>query len=114
MAEVFEALEELTIPVGTADIFSVDVGPKLDLGVLATGTPTVAEDTTTDLTITSQSINTSTLVINHNDVIAGKAVQFFASGFVAGTRYKLIITITTDTVPAGTRKGVIYINAKAL
>lgn len=75
----------------------------LDSGESMTGTPTVAEQTTSDLTITNEAVNTSTLTIKGNSVAAGRAVQFLVSGHLAANSpYKLKITVATDSTPAQT------------
>lgn len=113
MAEPFEALEELTVPVGTEGLFSVSIDGQLDLGTQATGTPTIVESVSSDLTISSVTVSTASLTINYDTVTVGRAIQFKAIGFVAGVRYKLVITYTTDSTPSAVRVGVVYINAKA-
>ena len=71
---------------------------KLDSGELATGTPTITEETTSDLTITNKAINSSTLTINDDTaVLAGQAAIWTTTGQLLATReYTLKITFTTD------------------
>jgi len=71
---------------------------NLDAGELLTGTPLVVEVTTTNLTLTSKAINTSTIAVGADAaVLAGQAVQFTVAGQLAATgKYKIQITVTTD------------------
>jgi hypothetical protein len=75
-----------------------------------TGTPTVVEETTSDLTITNISINTIELDDKGKTIGIGKAVQFkVAGGTVAvGEEYKLytmIINASSDSTPAQDLRG---------
>jgi len=82
---------------------SVDFTGKLDSGELLTGTPTVTELTSSDLTISSVAVSTSTLTINGVSVATGAAVTYSVSGGTADTDYTLIVTCGTDATPAQTR-----------
>lgn len=82
---------------------SVDMRGVLDSGELLTGTPTVLEVTTTDLTLSSKAVNSTTLTINGNTCVAGQAVTFRVAGGVAGTDYVISITVGTNATPAQTR-----------
>ena len=75
----------------------------LDSGELLTGTPTIVEVTTSDLTLSNKVVNTAQLTINGETVAIGQAVQFHAQGGTAGTDYDIRITATTDSSPAQTR-----------
>ncbi len=89
---------------GETNVFAVDFSGALDSGELLTGTPTVAEVTSSDLTITSKSINTGALTINSRSVAVGLAVQFKVVGqVVSGSPYKIKITVSTDSSPAQTK-----------
>lgn len=91
---------------------AIDVSGQLDqIGStleLATGTPTIAEVTTSDLTITSAAVSTEQLLIiagGDEDgylVPAGRAIQFNVSGGVAGTTYAIKVTYQTDSTPSQT------------
>lgn len=96
-----------TIQAGETCNAAVDMRGKLDSGELFTGTPTVAEQTTSDLTIANEAVNTATLTINGASVVAGQAVQFNVTGATAGVSYLLKITGGTDSTPAQTR--VLYV-----
>lgn len=70
---------------------------KLDSGELLTGTPTVVEQTTSDLTITNKVVNTTALTLNNEEVAIGQAVQFKISGqLLANSPYVIKITCGTD------------------
>lgn len=62
------------------------------------GTPTVTEVTTTDLTLASKAISTGILSINGVDVPIAMAVQFTvdASGGTVGKEYTIKIVCGTD------------------
>jgi len=77
----------------------------LDSGELLTGTPTIAEVTTTDLTISSKSVSTAELIIDGITTPIGEAVQCSITGGVADTSYDVLITVSTDATPAQTLTG---------
>ena len=90
--------------VGETNNFAVSFVGVLDSGELLSGTPTVAEQTTSDLTISNEAVNTSALTINDRSVAIGKAVQFSVSGqTTANSPYTLKITVSTDSSPAQTK-----------
>ena len=97
------APERPTLAVGETRNFAVSFVNILDSGESLTGTPTVAEETTTDLTLSNKAVNTVALTINGKTVAVGKAVQFRASGFkVSGSPYIIKITVGTTASPAQT------------
>lgn len=96
------APQKPTVAPGEVRNFAVSFANVLDSGELLAGTPTVEEETTTDLTIASNVVSTAALTINGSSVAAGAAVQFKASGFVDGTSYRIKITVATDATPAQT------------
>jgi hypothetical protein len=73
-------------------------------GELLSGTPTVTEITSSDLTIDNVARNTGTITIDGVSHEASQAVQFrVASGHVATTgHYRLRIDCDTDATPAQT------------
>jgi len=82
---------------------AVSFAELLDTGELLTGTPTIVEVTTSDLTLGSKVVNTAALTILGESVAIGQAVQFSVSGGDASTkRYTIKITATTDSSPAQT------------
>ena len=81
---------------------AVNFQGKLDSGELLTGTPTVVEVTTSDLTIDNVAVNTAALTIDGVSVAIGEAVQFRVSGGNAGTDYTIRIDVGTDASPAQT------------
>lgn len=89
------------VPEGATDTVSIDFGEWLDSGELLTGTPTVVELSTSDLTLTNKAVNTAALTILGNTVAIGEAVQFSVSGQLASVgTYIIQITATTDATPA--------------
>lgn len=81
---------------------AVDMRGKLDEGELLSGTPTVTEEVTSDLTFANQSVNVTALRINGRTVAAGEAVVFSVSGGVATTQYSMRVQVTTNSTPAQT------------
>jgi hypothetical protein len=84
--------------VGEIRAYAVDFQGKLDTGELLTGTPTVTEVGTSDLTISARVINTSELTINGATVAIGEALQFnvVATGATVGKVYTILCQATTD------------------
>ena len=83
---------------------------KLDDGELLSGTPTVSELVTTDLTITNEGVNTAELTISGKSVPIGQAVQFSVAGGTAGRSYKITISVATDSTPSQTLYGTITLD----
>ena len=97
------APETPTLAVGEVRNFAVSFVDVLDSGELLTGTPTVAEETTSDLTIANKAVNTAALTVNGQSVAIGQAVQFKVSGqLTTHTPYKIKITVSTTATPAQT------------
>jgi hypothetical protein len=92
---------------------AVSLAALLDVGELLTGTPTVAEVTTSALTITNAVVSTTELTINGVAVPIGEAVQFQVAGGVANTLYKIKITVLTDSTPAQTLVVSVRLNVTA-
>jgi len=96
---------------GETRLVSVDYTDKLDAGELLTGTPTIVEVTTSDLTLANKVVNTAALTIRNRTVIIGQAVQFSVAGGQDGAAYTIQITVTTDSSPAQTLVDQIRLNA---
>ena len=96
---------------GDTAAVAMDFTPLLRSGELLTGTPTVAEVTTTDLTIANVGLNSSTIEVNGASVAANGAVQCTVAGGTAATKYTVRITCGTDTSPAQTlvRDGTFFV-----
>jgi hypothetical protein len=96
------ALEYPPMAVGDDRPFAYSFVGTLDDGDTLTGTPTVAEQTTSDLTITNKAVSSTELTINSAAVPAAMAVQFNVSGQLLATgKYLIKITVTSvagDTV----------------
>jgi len=82
---------------GATENHSIDCRDVLDSGESLSGTPTIVEVTSTDLTITNKTITSSAVTILGESVPAGKAVQCTITGQLAATRnYTLKLTLATD------------------
>jgi hypothetical protein len=75
---------------------AVDLFGKLDAGEILTGSPTVEEQMTGDLTIMNATINTLQLRINERQVGLGEAVQFRVSGGQPHQQYILRVMVNTS------------------
>jgi hypothetical protein len=93
-----------TLSVGETRVVRVNCTADLDDGASLTGTPTVVEVTTTALTLGDKAVNAATYTDANTGrtVAAGKAVQFTVAGGVAGTTYRVRVTVGTDSTPAET------------
>ena len=91
-----------TTDVGEVRLVSVDLRGKLDSGELLTGTPTITEAGSSDLTLSNKSVNTTAKVIRGSTVPIGMAVTFKALGWVAGATYRIKISVATDATPPQT------------
>ena len=94
---------------GSSQIVTLDLGPRLASGVLLTGTPTAVDvDNTGDLTITYTQVNT--VADTDNEVEVGKAVQFLISTTATiETTYQIKITADTDGTPSETLVDYLYV-----
>lgn len=88
------------LSVGDTDIGSIDYQDYLDSGELLTGTPTVVEVTSSDLTLGNKAVSTAALTIRGRTSAIGQAVQFSVLGQAAGTKYRIRVTATTTSTPA--------------
>lgn len=75
---------------------SVDMSALLDSGEALSGTPTVVELVTSDLTLGSKVVTSGAVTINGVSVPAGEAVQFTVEGGTADEEYSIRITCGTD------------------
>ena len=93
-----------TLSVGATRLVRINATSDLDDGASFTGTPTVAEVTTSDLTLANNIVNTATYTdaITGNTVAIGKGIQFTAAGGTADTTYRVRVTCSTDSSPAET------------
>lgn len=95
--------EYRTCRVGEVRTPAVSFVGVLEAGELLTGTPTVVEVGTTDLTLENKAVNTAALTISGKSVAIGQAVQFKVSGQAsANSPYTLLVTTATDASPAQT------------
>ena len=92
-----------SLSVGDSEVAAIDYKDILDSGELLTGTPTVVEVTTTDLTLSNKVVNTVALTIDGRTCAIGKAVQFKVSGQLAAQGlYRVRVTVSTDATVART------------
>ena len=90
------------VSAGATRIVSLDLTDDLDSSETLTGTPTVSEISTTDLTLGNKQVNSGSITVLGRTVTAGKAIQFTTAGQVAGTVYSLSVSCATTTTPAET------------
>lgn len=88
-----------TISQGARRVVKIDCSRELSGTELLTGTPTVTERTTTDLTIASKAVSVAAEEVNGASVPAGRVLRFFVSGAKAGQRYTLDISCATTSAP---------------
>ena len=103
------------ISVGDIEKVSVNFTDHLDSGESLTGTPTVVEVSTTDLTLASKAVNSATYVeaVTGDTVAIGKAVQFTVTGLtVANSPYTIRVTASTNATPARTFVRDLYLSAE--
>ncbi len=90
--------------VGETNNYAVSFAGILDSGELIASVTSVAEQTSSDLTITNETINTAALVLNHLTVAIGMAVQFTVVGqLMATATYTLKITVVANGASAQTK-----------
>ena len=81
-------------------IGSVSYVGEIDDGETLSGTPTVTEVTTSDLTISNVAIGTTARTINKKSVAANKYVTFFVKDQVSGKTYTVDVRCGTSSDPA--------------
>ena len=74
---------------------AVSMAGKLDEGETLTGTPTVVEIDTAEMTLSSKAVNTAALSINGATVAIGNAIQFVVSCPTVG-RYSVRVECGTS------------------
>ena len=98
---------------GTRNV-AVSFADMLDSSELLSGTPTIAEQTTSDLTLGSKLVSTAILTINSVSVAIAEAVQFnIIGGTVANSPYSIQISVDTDSTPAQTLIGTVVLTVIA-
>jgi len=80
---------------------SIDYSDKLDSGEALTGTPTVSEVSSSDLTLSGAQLNSGELTINGETVAANKAVQCQVAGGSSGSTYSILVSVGTDASSPG-------------
>ena len=103
MASTHLPRERYTWKVGSTRTPRLSFDEVLNTDELLTGTPTIVEVTTTDLTIDNKAVSTSDLVIDNETVTTGRALTFRVSGHLTtNAPYTVKITVSTDATPAQT------------
>lgn len=98
------------LPCKTANetrLAAVSFVDALDSGELLTGTPTVTEVSTSDLTIDNEQTNTAAITVDGVSVAVGQAVQFTVAGGTVDTLYRIEVQCGTDATPAQTLECVV-------
>ena len=90
--------QQYTLSVGATRVVYIDCTRELGDASL-TGTPTVAEQTTSDLTLGNKAVNTATYTcgVSGRTVAVGKAMLFSVSGGAEGTEYTVRVACDTDS-----------------
>lgn len=107
------APETYEIATGETRNVAIDFRGKLDSGELLTGTPTIVEVTTTDLTLSSKAVSTTALTINGETVAIGEAVTFKVAGALDGKNYRILISASTTSTPAQTVQATVRLRGVA-
>jgi len=95
--------ERATMSVGSTRLVRVNGTNDLDDGASFTGTPTVAEQDTSVLTLDNKAVNSEAYTATDGTTVAiGKAIEFTAAGGAAGTSYTIRCTCSTDSSPGET------------
>jgi len=81
---------------GDTEFVPINYTNHLRSGELLSGTPTIVEVTTTDLTLTNNAVSTTVLVVKNESVTVGMAVQFNMTGQLTGILYRIRVTVSTD------------------
>jgi len=98
---------------GEARNISIRFSELLDDGELLTGTPTILELVSSDLTISSKAVSTAIRTINGVSTPIGEAVQCSITGGTAGITYEVQIVAATDSTPAQSLYGNIKLKVVA-
>ena len=98
---VIKSPDIISVSVGDTRNVTVSYHDALDTGVTLSS-PTVLEQTTSDLTLTNKAINTATVDVDDNGstvtVAIGQAIQFtVADGTAANSPYLVRCTATSST-----------------
>lgn len=94
------------VSIGATRLVTLDYTDDLPSGVLLTGTPTVVEVDTSNLTLANKALNSATFTYEYEagsnrTVAVSAAVQFTVTTSTTG-KYKIRITVVTDGTPAET------------
>lgn len=107
------APQRRTKTVGETRNVAVSFVDVLDEDELLTGTPTVVEVTSADLTLSNKAVNSGAMTVNGVACLAGQVVTFTVAGGVADTDYQIRITATTNASNAQTLQATVRLRVKA-
>ena len=95
--------QQYDLSTGETEVVSINYSDVLDSGELLSGTPTVSEVSTSNLTLANKLVNTATYVesFSGETISVGKAVQFTVTTGTAGL-YQIRVTVSTDSTPTRT------------
>ena len=74
----------------------INLSSRLDTDEELSGTPSIVELTTSDLTISSEAVTDDEILLDGFPVDKGKAVTFLVAGGVAAREYTVRATVETD------------------
>lgn len=102
--------QQYDLSVSETEVVSINYSDVLDSGELLTGTPTVTEVSTANLSLANKLVSTATYVesFSGETVAVGKAVQFTVSTSTAGL-YQIRVSVATDSSPARTLVRDLYV-----
>ena len=107
------APQRRTKTVGETRNVAVSFAAVLDDGELLTGTPTVVEVTSTDLTLSNKAVSSDAMIVNGVQCAAGQVVTFTVAGGVAGEAYEIRVTVGTDAAHAQTLQATVKLRVVA-
>lgn len=93
------------VPPGSTRTIRASFAEDLYPGELLTGSPTVTEEGSSDLTITGQQISDRPMDILGSTIPTGQVALATVSGMQAGVLYTLKFLVVTDASPAQTLIG---------
>lgn len=102
--------QQYDLSVSETEVVSINYSDVLDSGELLTGTPTVTEVSTANLSLANKLVSTATYTesFSGETVAIGKAVQFTVTTSTAGL-YQIRVSVATDSSPARTLVRDLYV-----
>lgn len=99
----WECPERPNVIAGEVEVGAFNFNAVLASSESLSGTPTVSVIGSTELTISSVTVSTASMVISGSTVSAGRAITYKVIGFSALTEYRLRATCDTNSSPARTK-----------